>query len=112
LAISFLIVGLIAGSDARAPLVRRSRLHGSEWSWSRARQGSEGRREEYHRADARVAIENKRGCFGGDVDKAANREHPKLLSSPDKPSIAVLPFENMSGDPNKNISSTVSLKTC
>ena len=36
---------------------------------------------------------------------------PPALALPDKPSIAVLPFQNMSGDPNRNISSTAWSKT-
>ena len=33
------------------------------------------------------------------------------MTLPDKPSIAVLPFINMSGDPTRNISATASLMT-
>ena len=38
-------------------------------------------------------------------------EEPKPLPLPDKPSIAVLPFTNMSGDPSRSISPMVWLRT-
>ena len=43
-------------------------------------------------------------------DAAAFAKASKSLPLPDKPSIAVLPFQNMSGDPEQDISPTVSLK--
>ena len=36
-----------------------------------------------------------------DADAAVKTAAPPMLSLPDKPSIAVLPFANMSGDPEQ-----------
>jgi adenylate cyclase len=50
--------------------------------------------------DARVAVGDRRECFCGSVNKSRGRSH-RALTPPDKPSIAVLPFQNMSGDPEQ-----------
>jgi len=52
------------------------------------------------------------GRLGDTPSAAALANASKSLPLPDKPSIAVLPFQNMSGDRNRSISPTVSLKTC
>ena len=43
---------------------------------------------------------------------AALANASRSLPLPDKPSVAVLPFQNMSGDPEQEISLTASLKNC
>ena len=56
--------------------------------------------EEYRRTDAGLARAHRPKLFAGNATKPPT-ETAQPLALPDKPSIAVLPFENMSGDPEQ-----------